>query len=220
MSLFGGGSKFPSYKGPAGGMPPYQPIDINALNALATQTSKGEYTAEQADLAARHPELVGAQKTFETQMASRLAGDQPLDPQVQATLMRSGLQGAAQSLGVSNLGTGSAGQAAAARNLGLNIQQYQQAQRQEALTEFSYANQLFPQRQLGIGGQGAAQAYLSNVIGTNNWNQARYASDVQQAQYQTNLAGQAAASAAGQSNATISTIGSVAGAAVAAVSFS
>lgn len=216
---FGGGAKFPSYKSP-GPMPSYVPIDVQSLNALATQYSGEEYKAEAAQLAKTHPELAGAQKTFETQMASRIAGDQPLDPQVQATLARSGLMGAAQSLGVSNLGTGDPGQAAAARNLGINVQQYQQAQRQQALVEFSYANQLFPQRQIGIGGQGAAQSYLSNVIGQNNWNQADYASRVQQSQYQTNLAGQAAASASGQASSTMSTIGSVAGAAVAAVSFS
>jgi hypothetical protein len=51
-------------------------------------------------------------------------GSTPVDPLVQQEMARTGLLGAASSLGASNLGKGSAGQSAVARNLGLSTLKY------------------------------------------------------------------------------------------------
>lgn len=51
-------------------------------------------------------------------------GSTPVDPLVQQEMARTGLLGAASSLGASNLGKGSAGQSAVARNLGLSTLDY------------------------------------------------------------------------------------------------
>lgn len=104
--------------------------------------------------------------------------NQPMDPQVQQQMMRAGLSTSAGALGAASLGQGMAGQAAAARQLGLNTQQYGQQRRAEATGDINqYASMLGQGGQLqglgastinaggqtiGLGGsqlQGAAQTY-------------------------------------------------------------
>jgi hypothetical protein len=73
---------------------------------------------------------------------------EPIDPQVQQQMMLAGLGSTAGALGGANLGQGMAGQAAAARQLGLNTLQYGQAMRGEAMGDISQAASI-----AGQGGQ-------------------------------------------------------------------
>jgi hypothetical protein len=79
----------------------------------------------------------------------------PVDPQVQQQMMRAGLGSAAGALGAASLGQGMAGQAAAARQLGLSTMQYGQQRRAEAMTDINqYASMLGQGGQLqGLGAQ-------------------------------------------------------------------
>lgn len=73
---------------------------------------------------------------------------EPIDPMTQQQMMLAGLGSAAGSMGAASLGQGMAGQAAAARQLGLNTLQYGQAMRGEAMGDIGLANSI-----LGAGGQ-------------------------------------------------------------------
>jgi hypothetical protein len=96
---------------------------------------------------------------------------EPIDPNTQQQMMRAGLGSAAGALGASSLGQGMAGQAAAARQLGLNTVQYGQAMRGEAMSDIGQAASILGQagqikglggQTLGLGGQqlaGGAQTY-------------------------------------------------------------
>ncbi len=79
--------------------------------------------------------------------------NQPMDPQVQQQMMRAGLGQTAGALGAASLGQGMAGQAAAARQLGLNTMQYGQQRRAEATGDINqYASMLGQAGQLrGLG---------------------------------------------------------------------
>lgn len=97
--------------------------------------------------------------------------NEPIDPQTQQQMMLAGLGTSAGALGAASLGQGMAGQAAAARQLGLNTLQYGQAMRGEAMGDIGqYASMLGSAGQMGalgaqttaLGGQqlaGAAQTY-------------------------------------------------------------
>ena len=80
---------------------------------------------------------------------------EPIDPVTQQQMMRAGLGSAAGALGAQSLGQGMAGQAAAARQLGLNTLQYGQAMRGEAMQDIGQAASILGQAgQLrGLGGQ-------------------------------------------------------------------
>jgi hypothetical protein len=75
-------------------------------------------------------------------------GSTPVDPLVQQEMARTGLLDAASSLGASNLGRGSAGQSAVARNLGISTLKY-----------------IDDQTQLGEGLLGAANAQQNQGLG-------------------------------------------------------
>lgn len=104
--------------------------------------------------------------------------NQPVTPQAQQQMMLAGLGQSAGALGSASLGSGMAGQAAAARQLGLNAVQYGQQMRGEAMGDISqYGSMLGQAGQLqglgastiggggstiGLGGQqltGAGQLY-------------------------------------------------------------
>lgn len=74
--------------------------------------------------------------------------NEPIDPQTQQQMMLAGLGSSAGALGGASLGQGMAGQAAAARQLGLNTMQYGQQMRGEAMGDISQAASI-----LGQGGQ-------------------------------------------------------------------
>jgi hypothetical protein len=74
--------------------------------------------------------------------------NQPITPQTQQQMMLSGLGQTAGALGGASLGQGMAGQAAAARQLGLGTVQYWQAMRVEAMQDIGQASSM-----MGAGGQ-------------------------------------------------------------------
>jgi hypothetical protein len=80
---------------------------------------------------------------------------EPIDPQTQQQMMLAGLGKTAGALGAASLGQGMAGQAAAARQLGLNTLQYGQAMRGEAMGDIGqYASMLGAAGQMqGLGAQ-------------------------------------------------------------------
>ena len=80
---------------------------------------------------------------------------EPVDPITQQQMMRAGLTGAAGSMGAASLGQGMAGQAAAARQLGLSTLQYGQAMRGEGMQDINqYASMLGAAGQMrGLGAQ-------------------------------------------------------------------
>jgi hypothetical protein len=81
--------------------------------------------------------------------------NEPVDPITQQQMMKAGLTGAAGSMGAASLGQGMAGQAAAARQLGLSTLQYGQAMRGEAMQDINqYASMLGAAGQMrGLGAQ-------------------------------------------------------------------
>jgi hypothetical protein len=101
---------------------------------------------------------VGNQITGQGQQLSQMANtpyqlgqqllNEPIDPQTQQQMMLAGLGSSAGALGGASLGKGMAGQAAAARQLGLNTLQYGQAMRGEGMGDISQAASI-----LGQGGQ-------------------------------------------------------------------
>lgn len=87
---------------------------------------------------------------------------EPIDPQTQQQMMLAGLGSAAGALGGASLGQGMAGQAAAARQLGLNTLQYGQAMRGEGMGDIGQAASILGQgaqtqglgaQTIGLGGQ-------------------------------------------------------------------
>jgi hypothetical protein len=141
-----------------------QPIFGYGAGQAAFATPIAGYGAQQAGLAAPISQI-GAQIN---RMGGQMAGmaqtpyalgqqllQEPIDPQVQQQMMRAGLGQAAGALGAASLGQGMAGQAAAARQLGLNTLQYGQAMRGEAMQDISQAASIMGQAgQLrGLGGQ-------------------------------------------------------------------
>lgn len=69
--------------------------------------------------------------TLERQGMNMISGNQPVSPLVQQEMMRAGLTGAAGAFGTANLGTGTAGQAGVARNLGNSVQDYITSQQKQ-----------------------------------------------------------------------------------------
>jgi hypothetical protein len=118
----------------------------------------------------------------------------PIDPQVQQQMMRAGLGTTAGALGAASLGQGMAGQAAAARQLGLNTMQYGQQRRAEAMTDINqYASMLGQAGQLrGLGAQ---------TIGAGGQTIGLGGQQLQQGAQTYGLGGQSAAVAGGLSQA-------------------
>jgi hypothetical protein len=110
-----------------------------------------------------------------------------------------------------------AGQSAVARNFGLNVANYLQQQKQIGAQELALGTSMFPRRDYGIGGQGIAQAMITENTNRNNFNWGVYGAQVQNAQFQENMAAQQAGLSAGASNANTGSMMSLGGAAVGAV---
>lgn len=94
-----------------------------------------------------------------------ISGTNPLNPLIQQQMMTAGLGSAAGALGSGNLAAGSAGQAAVAANLGLNINQYIQQQQAQGI---ALQNQGLNFANTGSGVIGAGSGVLgqaSNLIG-------------------------------------------------------
>jgi hypothetical protein len=108
---------------------------------------------------------------------------EPIDPQTQQQMMRAGLGSAAGALGAASLGQGMAGQAAAARQLGLSTVQYGQQMRGEAMGDIGQSASMLGQagqlrglgastigagaQTMGLGGQQLAQGAQTYGLGAN-----------------------------------------------------
>lgn len=95
--------------------------------------------------------------------------NEPIDPQTQQQMQLAGLGSTLSSgLGAASLGTGMAGQAAAARQLGLNTLQYGQAMRGEAMGDISQAASIAGQggQLQGLGAQTIGQGAQTLGLGS------------------------------------------------------
>jgi len=116
----------------------------------------------------------------------------------------------------SNAAQATAGQSAVARNFGLNVANYLQQQKQIGTQELALGTSMFPRRDYGIGGQGVAQAMITENTNRNNYNWGVYGAEVQNAQFQENMAAQQAGLSAGAHNANTSAMMSLGGSALSA----
>lgn len=175
--------KIPSFK-PNTTMPDLVPYRAGQVNQTATQYDVNSYAASDADFKKRHKPIVSAEKALEQSVAKDWTGDTTLMPQMQSEFMRSGLEGALDTFGDTGptLAPNSAGEAKVARNLGLDIMQFQDRNRQNRERSLSMAEQIFPRRQFGITGEDAGILSMLNTQGQNSWNQAWYGDQIQQQQ--------------------------------------
>jgi hypothetical protein len=221
------GAKAPSiprYQPPT--PPQYQPLDIGSIATQAIAGDKAAYDLSDYEFQQQNPNLDAAQKAFQKQMYTDVTNP-TLPAGVQNQMMTAGLEGAATSMGATGaFGTGStvgqpgsgatAGQSAVARNFGLNVSNYLQQQKQIGEQELALGTSMFPRRDYGIGGQGVAQAMISENTNRNNYNWGVYGSQVQNAQFSENMAAQQAGLNAGAQNANTGSMMSAGGAAVGA----
>lgn len=172
-------------------MPAYVPQNITDIKKQALKSDTTGFATSDADFAKRHPELLGAEKAFELQTEKDQTGNTELMPQLQSEYMRSGLGNALGAFGDTGptLAPGSSGEADVARNLGMDIQGFQQQNRQNREQSLGLAEGLFPRRQFGLTGEDTANLLTTNNLGQNNFNQANYA--VQAGVAQTNYLAQA-----------------------------
>lgn len=222
----GSSASYPKYNQPS--YPKFQPINTADVENTAVSYDATNYGLSDKDFARRHPEMLAGEHAFTTSAAAA-EGKAPTGfswtPQMQNQNLSAGLSASVGNLGgdVGALTPGSAGQANVAKNFGLSQLGFQQAQQQELRTEqnqtdtrFSEAEQLAPRRSFGLSGADAANIYMANVAGENNWKQGAYASSAEANQFNTNLQAQQAQANAQSSNSStggiISTIGTVIGA--------
>src|SRR5260370_42640073 len=96
----------PKYNPPT--PPPYQPLDINNVNAQAIAADQSAYGVSDTDFAARNADLVKAQTAFQKQIYGDVTGTTPLPPAVQNQMMSAGLEHAGTAMGATGeFGTGS-----------------------------------------------------------------------------------------------------------------
>jgi hypothetical protein len=205
--------QLPKYTPPAGGMPPFISADPSQIESQAVSMDQQAYGLSDADFRQRYPQLYNSQQTFLNNLNTQMSGN--INPQMQNVWMQSGLQNAVGATGNWSLGSGTTGMANIAKNLGLDQMQYQN----QILNQFQMANDTFRPRTFGLSGGDTAQIALANLAGQNNWNQANYASQVQQSQYAEGLGAQQAVLNTNAANAnTATTTGAItSGGSIAAV---
>lgn len=134
--------------------------DVAGAQQTATDTDRAAYAAADADFAARHPDLVTANRVNEANAAGAVRGELP--PGYADTLVKAGLGKALGAFGGGGGGAGvrtnSAGQFDIAKNLGINFLDYQN----NAARNLAALNAATPERTFGLGGQGVLQLELGN----------------------------------------------------------
>lgn len=183
-------------------MPDFIPADVGAIRKHVEDQNREQYRLSDQDFSKRHGDTVAAEKIAESNALRDQKGNSTLLPQMQAELIKAGLGDALNSFGDTgaNLEHGSAGEASVATNLGLGINNFQQQNRANAAGSLSQIEALFPRRQFGLTGDDVAGLDLANTQGQNNFNQANYASTVQQQQYNQRLDADALKTQVGQNN--------------------
>ena len=132
-----------------------QTLDPAQANAIGTQYDKQAYAASDADFAARHPDLVAANKINEANVLSEEKGNAPAG--LEAQLTTAGLGTAANAL-ATPIAPGSTGSFGVARNLGEGYQQYQSA----LASQLGALNQQDAYRTFGLSGSSAVNLALAN----------------------------------------------------------
>ena len=120
--------------------------DPAALNTAATDADAAAYARSDADFAARHPELLAANKANEANIAGQIDGQLP--PGYAAQLTKAGLGSALGTFQGGSVAPGSTGAFGVAKNLGIDYLKYQD----DARNALAGANANAPERQLGLGG--------------------------------------------------------------------
>lgn len=171
-------------------MPAYVPADYKSLDKQVAFQDNLAYNRSDLDFKRRHPEWRSGEKAFEHQATLDQIGDSRFMPQMQAEAINSGLEGTLGSFGDQGLISkrGSAGEARIAQNLGTSIAGWQDRNRQNANQSLSLAEQIFPRRNIGLSGADVGQIQLGNLSAQNAWNQANYASQVEQQQFNQKIA--------------------------------
>lgn len=178
----GGGGAAPAMKKPPKfdpkiTYPNFVPVNAATVNSDATAQDQNAFALSDADFKARHPQVVQAENAFQNQLTKDWKGNDTLMPALQATAIQSGLEGATGSMGplTENLAPNSGVEADVAKNLGLDILNFQQLNRANRMQDLGTAESIFPRRQFGLTGNDIAQIDVANTAGQNNWNQANYA---------------------------------------------
>ncbi len=189
---------------PAGsqpGYPTFKPIDIDALNDEAFKfTSQGLDLAE-ADMQARFPGLVAADKRRIRQDVDAIK--EGMNPTEQAAAVRHGLASSLNAFGDAQGTIGDSG--SASRNkVAVTVARDALAHQDRARQNLSYDLQQHPQYQMGLDGAGVANLMIGNTIGQNISNRNEYLAAVGQLNFmnaqgmqQTQALGNAALSAYG-----------------------
>lgn len=198
----------PTLPGP---MPAFIPANPQAIETQAVGMDQTAYGLSDADFRARYPQLYQSGQTALNNVQRQISGGVP--PQLQNLWTRAGLQSAVGATGGWSMGTGTAGQANVARNLGLDQNAYQQ----QLLSQFNQLNATFRPRTFGLSGADAAQIALSNIAGQNNANQTQYAYQVQENQFAENMAAQQSVMSANAANAQTGNIMGAGGSALSAL---
>lgn len=175
----GGPTQLPEFQEKTA-FPNFIPYDTGQLQNIATTGDKQAFAASDADFAARHPQVVGAEKALQNQTTKDWMGSTEFMPQMQATALQSGLEGATGSMGpiTSTLAPNSGAEADVAKNLGLDIMGFQQQNRANRMGDLSMEEQIFPRRQIGLTGQDMAQIGMLDTAGQNQYDQSKYANQL------------------------------------------
>ena len=148
--------------------------DINALRNAGATAQTGvqpifNMGAQQAGIGANINQMGGrlaGMSQIPYQLGQQLL-QEPVDPMTQQQMMKAGLGSAAGAMGAQSLGQGMAGQAAAARQLGLSTLQYGQAMRGEAMQDVGQAASILGQggQLKGLGAQTIGQGAQTTGLG-------------------------------------------------------
>jgi hypothetical protein len=160
-----------------------QDVNTGVAQNLAVQGDKTAYALSDADFAARFPQLSAGLKTYADKASTALntpSTGLSLTPDVENQFVKAGLTKSLGNLGaqnLTNLQSGGAGQSQVAKNLGLDLLDFQQknisaVQQQDQFknAQFASALQIDPQRQIGLGGNAMAQIYANNLGQQNAYN--------------------------------------------------
>lgn len=217
----GGGSapKNPPFK-PDAQFPAYTPIPTWDLLKNSIHLDQEAYQRSDADFAARHRPVVQAENLFQNSVLNDQKGDTTLAPQIQNEMVRAGLNSAGNAFGDTpgTLAPNSAAEADVARNLGLGVMQFQDRNRANREQSLNMAENIFPRRSFGFGGDVATELGLANWAGQQNHDLSKFNNDMQvqelnwrnQAQNNANQIQQQNASAAAGASSTGQIVGTVA----------
>lgn len=217
----GGGSapQNPPFK-PTEKFPAYTPIPTWDLLKNSIHLDQEAYQRSDADFAARHRPIVQAENLFGQSVLNDQKGDTTLSPQIQNEMVRAGLNSAGNAFGDTpgTLAPNSAAEADVARNLGLGTMQFQDRNRANRQNSLNMAENIFPRRSFGFGGDVATELGLADYAGRQNHDLAKYNSDMQigelnwrnEAQNNANQVQQQNASAAAGASSTGQIVGTVA----------